>query len=80
MEKDAAEKSIAGRQLTDTDGLAYTYEHVGGLEVPKVTWWRHRGLRRLYIMMPVLFLGSTINLVRWESSQRSPDYGSMAEL
>lgn len=41
--------------------LAYTYEHVGGLEVPKITWWKHRSLRRLYIMMPVLFLGSTIN-------------------
>ncbi|KFZ11678.1 hypothetical protein V502_07461 [Pseudogymnoascus sp. VKM F-4520 (FW-2644)] len=31
------------------------------LKVPIVTWWRHAGLRRLYAMMPVLFLGATIN-------------------
>ena len=61
MEKYPVEQSVAGQELADTDGLAYVYEHVGGLEVPTVTWWRHRGLRKLYIMMPVLFLGSTIN-------------------
>lgn len=26
-----------------------------------VPWWRHKGLRRLYIMMPILFLGATTN-------------------
>ena len=31
------------------------------MEVPQVTWWKHRGLRKLYPMMPILFLGSTIN-------------------
>ncbi|KFY94181.1 hypothetical protein V498_04002 [Pseudogymnoascus sp. VKM F-4517 (FW-2822)] len=31
------------------------------LEVPIVVWWRHAGLLRLYAMMPVLFLGATIN-------------------
>ncbi|KAL4786289.1 general substrate transporter [Aspergillus varians] len=43
-------------------------EHAGlpnqpstAFRIPKVTWWRHSGLRRLYIMMPILFLGSTIN-------------------
>lgn len=39
----------------------YTEEHVGGLEVPKVTWWKHKGLRRLYLMIPVLFLSATTN-------------------
>lgn len=24
---------------------------------PEVTWWKHPGLRKLYIMMPILFLG-----------------------
>jgi hypothetical protein len=33
----------------------------GSMEVPRVTWWKHRGLRKLYPMMPILFLGSTIN-------------------
>jgi hypothetical protein len=31
------------------------------MDVPEVTWWKHRGLRKLYLMMPILFLGSTIN-------------------
>lgn len=26
-----------------------------------MTWWKRRGLLRLYLMMPILFLGSTIN-------------------
>lgn len=32
-----------------------------GLHVPEVTWYKHSGLRRLYSMMPILFLGATIN-------------------
>lgn len=32
-----------------------------GLRVPEVTWYKHAGLRRLYAMMPILFLGATIN-------------------
>lgn len=39
----------------------YTEEHVHGLEIPKVTWYRHKGLRRLYLMVPVLFLSATTN-------------------
>ena len=27
------------------------------LELPRVTWWKHPGLRKLYLMMPILFLG-----------------------
>lgn len=30
------------------------------LEVPEVTWWRHAGLVRLYSMLPILFVASTI--------------------
>ncbi|PVH88084.1 general substrate transporter [Cadophora sp. DSE1049] len=40
---------------------AYLDEHIEGLDVPSVTWWKDSGLRRLYAMMPILFLGSTIN-------------------
>ena len=39
----------------------YAEEHVQGLEIPKVTWWKHKGLRRLYLMVPVLFLSATTN-------------------
>ena len=31
------------------------------LDIPPVTWWKDPGLRHLYLMMPILFLGSTIN-------------------
>lgn len=31
------------------------------LEIPPVTWWKSPGLRHLYFMIPILFLGSTIN-------------------
>jgi hypothetical protein len=31
------------------------------LEVPQVTWWKHKGLRQLYLMVPVLFLSATTN-------------------
>lgn len=33
----------------------------GQIDVPKVTWYRDPGLRKLYLMMPILLLGSTIN-------------------
>ena len=60
MEKNLTEQSVD--QLNHGEGrLAYADEHIGGLDIPTVTWWKDPGLRRLYIMMPVLFLGSTIN-------------------
>ncbi|KAF2459633.1 general substrate transporter [Lineolata rhizophorae] len=31
------------------------------VDIPPVTWYKHVGLRKLYFMMPILFLGSTIN-------------------
>lgn len=31
------------------------------LDVPDKTWWKSPGLRSLYFMMPILFLGSTVN-------------------
>lgn len=36
-------------------------EQTGELVLPQKTWWRDPGLRRLYFMAPILFLGSTIN-------------------
>lgn len=39
----------------------FAYAGLASMEVPQVTWWKHRGLRKLYPMMPILFLGSTIN-------------------
>ena len=35
--------------------------HDAKLDIPPVTWWKDPGLRHLYLMMPILFLGSTIN-------------------
>lgn len=34
---------------------------VMGLHVPVVTWWKRPGLRRLYLMMPILMLCATVN-------------------
>ncbi|KAK5166054.1 uncharacterized protein LTR77_008315 [Saxophila tyrrhenica] len=31
------------------------------LDVPEVTWWKSPGLQSLYFMMPILFLGATVN-------------------
>lgn len=39
----------------------YADEHIPGLTVPKVIWYRHKGLRKLYAIIPILFLNATIN-------------------
>jgi len=39
----------------------YAEEHLEGLRVPKVTWWKHKGLLKLYLMIPVLLLSATTN-------------------
>lgn len=31
------------------------------IDVPVVTWYKDHGLRKLYLMMPLLLIGSTIN-------------------
>lgn len=33
----------------------------GTLQVPVVTWYKHAGLRSLYLRMPILMLCATIN-------------------
>ena len=46
------------------DGGSTTHHRAGHqaqLVVPEVTWWKSPGLRHLYLMIPILFLGSTIN-------------------
>ncbi|KAL4949678.1 major facilitator superfamily domain-containing protein [Aspergillus filifer] len=48
-----------------TEYVEFPHERSVPFGIPKVTWWKHSGLRRLYIMMPILFWygfkGSTIN-------------------
>jgi hypothetical protein len=57
MEKQAViETEVEGLPMRKTSA----YGHVE-LEVPPITWYKHAGLRKLYLMMPILFLGSTIN-------------------
>jgi hypothetical protein len=31
------------------------------LQVPEVTWYKHAGLRKLYVMTPILMLCATVN-------------------
>ena len=77
------------------DPVVQEDRHVEGLEVPEVTWYRHPGLRRLYIMMPIVFLGMNmagykiafltacrlhLQWLRWLPSQWTADHGPMAKL
>ena len=34
---------------------------VPAMEIPDKTWYKDPGLRKLYVMMPILFLGATNN-------------------
>ncbi|KAF2226207.1 general substrate transporter [Elsinoe ampelina] len=55
------------------------------IEFERVTWYKHAGLRKLYAMIPILFLGSTINgydgsllnglqtMVPWQTYFDNPD-------
>lgn len=40
-------------------------DHVA-VQIPNVTWWKHPGLRKLYFMMPILFLGMSLGLLTSE--------------
>lgn len=40
-------------------------DHVA-VQIPDVTWWKHPGLRKLYLMMPILFLGMSFDLLALE--------------
>ncbi|KAK5734463.1 hypothetical protein LTR17_008964 [Elasticomyces elasticus] len=46
---------------TVEDRNGSVHGHAPQLVVPTVTWWKSPGLRTLYLMMPILFLGSTIS-------------------
>lgn len=60
--KKEAEKYTEERIDTGiNEANAYADEHVQGLEVPKITWYKHKGLRKLYALIPILFLNATIN-------------------
>jgi hypothetical protein len=54
-------KQSSSREPTFNNGhLDYDDDHVK-LEIPKITWYKEPGLRKLYMMMPIFFLGSTTN-------------------
>lgn len=50
------ELEIPGRRVSS----ASMYSQVQ-IDIPLVTWYKDPGLRKLYLMMPILLLGSTIN-------------------
>ncbi len=76
---------------SDTEGVkSISYDVkindvVIGLHVPVVTWWKHRGLRKLYLMMPILMLCATVNgydgsllnglqtMIPWEDCKSFPN-------
>ncbi|KAL3467376.1 general substrate transporter [Aspergillus heterothallicus] len=54
-------KDIGEEKGISAEHADFISEPFTPFQIPEVTWWKHSGLRRLYIMMPILFLGSTIN-------------------
>jgi len=62
MVKRADDLTSVGDHYEDNNGVANSVtDSIDNLNVPTVTWWRHSGLLKLYGMMPILFLGATIN-------------------
>lgn len=49
------------KPFSEHDERTKTTEEPSQIEVPRVTWYKHPGLRKLYMMMPILFLGATVN-------------------
>ncbi|BCS30126.1 sugar porter family MFS transporter [Aspergillus puulaauensis] len=54
-------KNIDERKETSAEHVEDPMRYSAAFQIPEVVWWKHCGLRRLYVMMPILFLGSTIN-------------------
>lgn len=54
------EADKAAERTASVDGVKIVNGHPV-LDIPEVTWYKLPNLRILYIMMPILFLGSTIN-------------------
>ncbi|KAJ4305061.1 hypothetical protein N0V90_000591 [Kalmusia sp. IMI 367209] len=52
---------MAERPSGPTDDGHGHIENENRLEVPEVTWYKDPGLRKLYFLIPILFLGATIN-------------------
>lgn len=49
------------QQPIDGEGQHGEVEMSQVMYVPPVTWYKDSGLRKLYFMMPILFLGATTN-------------------
>jgi hypothetical protein len=50
-------KDIAEGKDMSAEHAEFPTETSRPFQIPEVTWWKHAGLRKLYIMMPILFLG-----------------------
>lgn len=48
---------IDERKDSSTEHVEVSKRFSEAFQIPEVVWWKHCGLRRLYIMMPILFLG-----------------------
>jgi hypothetical protein len=50
-------KDIAEGKDMSAEHAEFPTETSRPFQIPEVTWWKHAGLRKLYTMMPILFLG-----------------------
>ncbi|KAK5136540.1 hypothetical protein LTR08_002884 [Meristemomyces frigidus] len=53
------------RKGNDTNAMASSSQYEVGqqarIDIPTQAWYKNPGLRKLYLMMPILFMGSTVN-------------------
>ncbi|KAG2416057.1 hypothetical protein HFD88_007249 [Aspergillus terreus] len=50
-----------GKEDASAEHVELPSQCTSSFQIPEVTWWKHTGLRKLYALMPILLLGSTIN-------------------
>lgn len=50
-------KDIDETKYSSAEQVEDPKQYSATFQIPEVVWWKHCGLRRLYVMMPILFLG-----------------------
>jgi len=55
------EKDLPAVKFADGDAIAVDENGLMVVEVPQTPWYKQRNLRKLYAMMPIMFLGATTN-------------------
>lgn len=57
MSQKFGQEKPSGAEMTEE--IETTVPHNGTIGDDDIHWWKQKGLRQLYLLMPFLFLGST---------------------